>query len=81
MFNEEIIMYDYALKINPNEYSAYYNKGKRLFKYILGVALANLGKFDEEIKLYDHVLKIFPNTAKIYYMKGKWLKFILGVAL
>ena len=35
-------MYDYALKINPNEINAYVNKGKK-FKYMLGVVLNNLG--------------------------------------
>ena len=29
--NEAIIMYDSALKINPYEADAYYNKGKDLF--------------------------------------------------
>ena len=48
-------MYDHALKINPNEYSAYNNKGKNL-KFILGLALANLGKFDEAIMMYDQAL-------------------------
>ena len=41
-------MYDNALKINPNEFGAYYNKGKR-FKIILGLALADKGNFDEAI--------------------------------
>ena len=32
-FDEAIIMYDHALKINQNEYSAYVNKGNFFFLF------------------------------------------------
>ena len=62
-------MYDHALKINPNDYEAYVNKG-RIFGVILGIALGRLGKFDEAIKMYDRALKINPNYKEAYYNSG-----------
>ena len=73
-------MYDHAIKINPNEFISYVQKGKR-FKFILGVALCNLGKFNEAIVMYDLALKIKPNEFNSYYNKGKRPIIILGVAL
>ena len=38
-------MYECALKINPNDNEAYFNKGK-IFRFIPGITLVSLGKFD-----------------------------------
>ena len=58
--DEAIIMYNQALKINPNDAETYFNKGKS-FWFILGVGI--LGKFDEAIILYDISFKINLNDA------------------
>ena len=57
------------LKINPNFFKAYLNKGER-FEYILRNELQNLGKFNDAIKMYDLAIKINPNNAKAYINKG-----------
>ena len=62
-------MYDRALKINPNDYEAYVNKG-RIFLFILGISLGSLGKFDEAITMYDRAMKINPNYKEAYYNSG-----------
>ena len=66
-------MYDHALKINPNNLNAYFNKGNR-FILILGVALELLGEFEKAIIMYDQVLKINPNDFDAYVNKGKRFK-------
>ena len=41
------------------------------FKFNLGVALENLGKFDEAIIMFDNALKINSNEIYAYINKGK----------
>ena len=42
------ISYDKATKINPNDASAWYNKG---------IALDNLGRYEEAIECFDEATK------------------------
>ncbi|PWB51934.1 MAG: hypothetical protein C3F06_09750, partial [Candidatus Methanoperedenaceae archaeon] len=60
-FNEAIIAYDEALKINPQYADAWYNKG---------IALCKLKKYEEAIKAYDEALKINPQYADPWNNKG-----------
>ena len=63
-------MYDHVIKIKPNIAEIYNNRGKK-FRVILGIALANLGKFHEAIIMYHHALKINPNDFKTYFNEGR----------
>ena len=50
------MMFDQALKINPNIARAFSYKGK-IFKILFsGLALEKIGKFDEAIINYDYAL-------------------------
>ena len=74
-------MDDHALKINPNEFNAFINKGNR-FKFILGDALDNLGKFYESIVIKDNSIKINPKkNSNAYLNKGRIFISILGNTL
>ena len=58
---EAIEWYDKALKIDPNNVIALYDKG---------FALNNLGKYEEAIEWYDKALKIDPNNVDALNNKG-----------
>jgi len=64
-YAEEVKCYDKAIKINPKDAEAWFNKG---------AALANLGKYAEEVKCYDKAIKINPNYDKAWYNKGVTLR-------
>jgi len=60
-YEEAIIYYDAALKIDPFNVSALFSKG---------LALDNLGRLDEAISYYDKVLALDPNDVDTLYHKG-----------
>lgn len=61
MYQDAILCYDQALKIEPHSELASKNKG---------VALSKLGKYNEAIDCYDKALEINPNDAHLWYSKG-----------
>ena len=60
-FDESILSFNHALKINPNYAEAYSN---------LGIALNELGKFEEAILNHRKAIKINPNYAEAYSNLG-----------
>ena len=56
--------YDQAIKIDPNDDGAWYNKGNALY---------NLGKYNEAIESCDRAVKIDPNDDGAWYNKGNAL--------
>ena len=69
-FEESIIQYDMALKIDPYQAKAYTNKGN-IFGFISGNALNNLRKFNKSVNMFDLSLKINQNDAENYKNKSK----------
>ncbi|KJV73422.1 TPR repeat family protein [Orientia tsutsugamushi str. UT76] len=53
--------YDIAIKYEPNNPEAYYNKG---------IALMNLGHIQEAIENYDIAIRYRPNYSEAYHNKG-----------
>ncbi len=53
-YNEAMESYDRAIKIDPNNAYAWYNKGNALYA---------LGKYNEAMESYDRAIKIDPNYA------------------
>lgn len=49
---EAVVQYNLAIKINPDNPCAYYNKA---------IALMKLGNHDEAVKTFDKVMLINPN--------------------
>ena len=58
---EELACYNEALKINPRDAEAWYNKGN---------ALGALGRTEEELACYNEALKINPQYTDAWYNKG-----------
>ena len=67
-FDNAIISFDKAIKIDPNNAFAYNQKGNVLFK---------LGKSEDAMDTFNLVIKIDPNNAFAYNQKGNVL-FKLG---
>ena len=65
LYQEALVTYDRALKIDPNDTDVLTNKGKVL--YILE-------KYQECMPILDHVLEIDPNHVGGLYYKGKVLE-------
>ena len=61
MYQEAILRYDEAVKIEPSSELAWYGKG---------VALQYLSRYEEAIKCYDKALEINPNAAHAWNRKG-----------
>ena len=55
-YEEAIVEYDKALKVNPKYVDAYNNKG---------LSLHNLGRYEEAILEYDKALKINPKYVML----------------
>jgi tetratricopeptide (TPR) repeat protein len=53
-YNEAMESYDRAIKIDPNNAYAWYNKGNALYA---------LGEYNEAMESYDRAIKIDPNYA------------------
>jgi len=60
-YDEAIICFDRALKIDPQHAGALYNKGD---------ALSNLGRDDEAIQCYDQAIGIKPRNTYEWVQKG-----------
>ncbi len=60
-YNEAMMAYDQAIKINPQNPIVWYNKG---------FLLSNLGKYEEAIKAYDKAIEIDPNFSMALNNKG-----------
>jgi tetratricopeptide (TPR) repeat protein len=54
-YEEAMVSYDTALRINPDSYQAWNNRG---------VALVELGRYDEAIESYDKALRINPEYTE-----------------
>ena len=60
-YEESVSWYDIALKKNPQDIVAWYNKGN---------VLDNMGKQKDAIFCYDKVLEIIPNDISSMYNKA-----------
>ena len=60
-YEEAVSWYDIALKKNPQDIVAWYNKGN---------VLDNMGKQKDAIYCYDKVLEIIPNDISSMYNKA-----------
>ena len=60
-YEESVSWYDIAIKKNPQDIVAWYNKGN---------VLDNMGKREEAIACYDKVLEIIPNDISSMYNKA-----------
>ena len=60
-WNEAINAYDKALELNPNDASAFNNRG---------FAYSNLGKYRQAILDYDRAIELNPKDADAYYNRG-----------
>ena len=55
---------DEAIKLDPNDADAWYNKG---------IALDNQGKYNEAIEAYDEAIRLDPKHAEAWNNKGNAL--------
>ncbi len=64
--DEAIKAYDEAIRLDPNDADAWYNKGE---------ALNYMGesKYDEAIKAYDEAIRLDPQLAEAWFWKGNLL--------
>jgi tetratricopeptide (TPR) repeat protein len=60
-YDEALVAYEQAIRLDPNFAIAYYGKG---------VALRNLKRYDEAIAAYEQAIRLDPNFAIAYYSKG-----------
>ena len=60
-YEAAIVAYDQAIRIDPNDASAYHNKG---------VALGKLQRYEEALMAFEQALRLDPNDASAYYDKG-----------
>ena len=58
---EAIACYDQVLKIQPNQYVAWYSKGNALF---------DLEQYEEAIASYDEAINIKPDQDGVWYNRG-----------
>lgn len=59
--DEAIACFDSAIKINPNEYQAWYNKG---------TTLELMERYADAIKCFDEVNRIDPEYSRAWVLKG-----------
>ncbi|CAD8126605.1 unnamed protein product [Paramecium sonneborni] len=64
-YQDAIICYDEAIKLNPNFSEAFNNKGN---------ALKNLNRYQDAIICYDEAIKLNPNFSEAFNNKGNALK-------
>ncbi|MBH8555626.1 CHAT domain-containing protein, partial [Nostocaceae cyanobacterium CENA357] len=64
-YEEAIASYDNVLRIKPDLYEAWYNRGG---------ALGDLGQYEEAIASYDNVLRIKSDLYEAWYNRGVALK-------
>lgn len=60
-YEEAVSWYDIAIKNNPQDIVAWYNKGN---------VLDNIGKLEQAISCYNKVLEIIPNDISSMYNKA-----------
>jgi len=58
---KELKIYDHAIKINPQNAVAWYNKG---------IVLGKLGRYQESLKCFDHAIEINPQLTVAWVGKG-----------
>lgn len=63
-YQEAVICYDQALKINQNFYEAWYNRA---------IALAKLDKYEDALLCYDQAISLQSNKYEPLYNKGNLL--------
>ncbi|HEY6286351.1 MAG TPA: serine/threonine-protein kinase [Ktedonobacteraceae bacterium] len=63
-YDEALVAYEQAIRLDPNLAPAYYNKG---------VTLANLNRYDEALVAYERAIGLNPNFAPAYFGKGSAL--------
>lgn len=60
-YNDSLVAYDQAIKINPNFTLAWLNRGSALY---------NLGRYDDSLASCDQAIKIDPNFTSAWYNRG-----------
>ena len=63
-YQEALLEFDNAIRIDPNDASVYINKGN---------ALDKLGPISRTLLEFDNAIRIDPNNANAYYNKGNAL--------
>lgn len=63
-YEESLICYDKAIKLQPDYAECYYNKANSLYK---------LGQLEEAINFYDKAINLKPNDARALNNKGNCL--------
>ena len=61
LINDTINMLNYAISANPNNTSAWINKGDALHKQ---------GKYDDAIKAYDEAIRLDPKNTSVWFAKA-----------
>ncbi|HOI69131.1 MAG TPA: tetratricopeptide repeat protein [Methanothrix sp.] len=64
-YDEAILAYDEAIRLEPEDAAAWNNKGN---------ALDDLGRYDEAILAYDEAIRLDPEFAVAWYNKGNALR-------
>nr|HET6901226.1 tetratricopeptide repeat protein [Ktedonobacteraceae bacterium] len=60
-YEEAIVAFDQAIRLDPNDVLAYNNKG---------LVLNNLKRYEEAIAAYEQAIRLDPNYAVAYNNKG-----------
>ena len=60
-YQEAVVCYDKVIELNPNDFSAFNNKGH---------CLANLKKYEDAIQCFDKSIHLFPRFFDAFYNKG-----------
>mmetsp|Transcript_35322 Transcript_35322/g.40099 ORF Transcript_35322/g.40099 Transcript_35322/m.40099 type:complete len:123 (+) Transcript_35322:1888-2256(+) len=60
--SEALICYDRAIRVEPNNSTAYVNKGS---------ILCSLGEYEEAIRSFDRAVELNPDSAVAFGNKGK----------
>ena len=60
-YEEALIAYEQAIRLDPNYASPYYNKG---------IALSGLKRYEEALIVYEHAIQLNPKFANAYTCKG-----------
>ena len=63
-YDEAIVSFDKAIRLNPDDADAYYHKG---------VVLNELRHYEDAIVAYDEAIRLNPNYASTYDKKGNAL--------
>ena len=61
-YEDAIANYNEAIRLNPNDASAYYQQR--------ALAKAQIGQYEEAIAVYDEAIQLYPDEAFFYRQRG-----------